>query len=351
MSKLKKKLIELITVTLISGTFMANNSCDVINNRFLEHDLKKINSLGMVELGKRNILVKNRNGKPLQNINVYYLSDEKNEIVLAVDPLRDYYPEKEEFSKLEPNKSALIAETILIMDFVENYNNLHQDTTKGPGKLLSIEENTHRYCSTMDNLENSVVNVPFGIISIGHTDIKVALSTPIKTIFRNYVEKQFGKHEGYEVSVPKESVNICGSDYDNVVCTIDSESLSRKVWEPQGMPYWKINGPCNLVEKEIDNNYGRSNDIIEDNPVNDENHNNDVNDTNCEGSQIYKEGKCLQKRCFSNDDCSIGEDCIDACVTSERELVTKESWICTEDRECLYRRNAYRCMDVCVKLF
>jgi len=70
------------------------------------------------------------------------------------------------------------------------------------------------------------------------------LQWALKTLLEEHIVSKYGQHQSYEVWEPKTRVSLCGEEYEGLVCPIDSESLSKRLWNQAEVPVWKIVGSC-----------------------------------------------------------------------------------------------------------
>ena len=251
-----------------------DNLCKNENNspeeKFFQSEKKTTNFSGMVSFVHQSenipVNVRSELGSSLEGIVVHYIHKGNKNIVLSVDPLGNYFPEVTNFSlsetdsfaltlneNLETQKQPLLgAAIVLIMKGIGLGNKIYKEASKMQwGDLLEEGKDVNKYCMTLAQMQNDYIDVPAGLILLAAEqagydteEIKIAVTTPLKEIFETYILYKYGEQAGYEVWSPKEAVNLCGGSFEGVVCDITTESLSQKVWNPDGVPVWKIVGAC-----------------------------------------------------------------------------------------------------------
>jgi len=167
---------------------------------------------------------------------------------------------------------------------------------------------------TMDQMKYSNIEVPAGIISLGYKEsgapdkvqevvdqIKIITQTSLKYIFEKFIEIKYGTHQAYEVWEPKIALSLCGEQFENVICDLQTTPLAQQFWQHQiqtsgytsfdDMPYWQIVGPCEL-QSPIEENCSQSIEIC------------NGKDDDCD-YLIDEDNVCEE----INNDCSLTNDC------------------------------------------
>ena len=142
------------------------------------------------------------------------------------------------------NRSALIPEIFLLLQTAKSFDYARRDAQKQRRQFMGDLNNVDRYCVTLEQMTESYIRVPMGIIGVASEEIKIRALVPLERLFGKYVVKRFGQQEGYEVWVPKTAINLCGEDFSGIICPIDQEYLSEKLWMHANIPSWDIKGPC-----------------------------------------------------------------------------------------------------------
>ena len=147
------------------------------------------------------------------------------------------------------HRSALVGELVLVLQTARALNYAHKDAQKQRRQLMGETRNVHKYCVTMEQMTDSYIRVPMGIVGIASDEIKIRTSASLERLFERYVVRKFGRQEGYEVWMPKTAINLCGEDFQGSVCPIDREMLSEKLWMHANMPVWEIKGSCDPYDR------------------------------------------------------------------------------------------------------
>jgi hypothetical protein len=322
----------------------------------------------------------------LERILVYEVEGVNNSrLNVAIDPLGEYLPERNQekglLQRRGRNRNGLVAELIMVLTGVIALGKAYKDSKHQEDHFMGKDENVNKYCVSLDQMINSNIRVPFGIIGIASNEIKLAAVTPLEKIAKKYVFSEFGNHNGYEVWVPKVSVNLCGSDYNNVVCNIKNENGAIGVWMQPTIPTWEIKGGCD-IEYVTHNN--RNNDNHDDNrnnnqsnetrnngyvpsPPRNEPNNPPIDEpqtptnnssespspsmpTNpCSGSKIYQNGVCIARPCDGQPNvCDVIEECKPACVSTGFESSYLES-SCNSSTLYSVCDDGSRCIPVCLE--
>src|SRR3989344_5202977 len=156
----------------------------------------------------------------------------------------EYGEDDFEANRSSLNKSALIPEIVLLLQTARSLDYARRDAQKQRRQFMGDLNNVNRYCVTLEQMTESYIRVPMGIIGVASEEIKIRALVPLERLFERYVVKRFGQQEGYEVWVPKTAVNLCGEDFSGIICPIDQEVLSERLWMHANIPSWDIKGPC-----------------------------------------------------------------------------------------------------------
>lgn len=264
-----QKLIKVLAPVLFSGAIhcgSVEHNFKFSGNSNLNYHVGKTDAEGKVSLNGRKIQVRN-SVQALEDITVHYLADQQNELILAVEGRGNYFPKMEETSR----QTFFLRETELVPDQFSSGNAPSDDssdssldqviyleegsgyrlTPQSPRKLLAEDENVNRYCLTLEQMQQDYIDVPFGLISLTglSEEIEIAVTTPLKFFFERYVISRYGRHEAYEVRVPKITTNLCDENEirrdQNILCFINTDSLSQRIWSQADIPLWEIRGSCN----------------------------------------------------------------------------------------------------------
>lgn len=191
----------------------------------------------------------------LEGITVHYLESDDHYLTLAVDGRGRHFPavKGNSIDTVEYNltQKPLLQELVIIMSLAYQGYKLYRSTQSPDRILLEETENINRYCISLEQMKNDYIDVPAGILSLAPAgddaeEMEIAVTTPLKMLMENYVIHKYGEQEGYEVWVPKIDTSFCGRDYQGLVCPIDTQKLSQKLWDRTNAPIWKIIGPCSL---------------------------------------------------------------------------------------------------------
>jgi hypothetical protein len=296
-------VLECLLALTVAGTSCSGKG-DLLN-----FDFAVTNRQGIAALDKT-VKVQNKE-KTLEGIFVYQVKG-RNEsyLSIAVDPTGKHLPEMNQtkyfFVKKGVKKSGLVAELGMILLGVTAFGTAYKDAKNQEEHFMGEDENVNKYCVSLEQMVNTNITVPMGLIGIASHEIKFATLTPLKWLFEKYVVSTVGMHNGYEVWVPKVSVNLCGSDYEGVVCKIKNEESAKGLFMHQPVPAWEVKGNCDI------SNYGSiefSN--------NDDKTQGDIPSNPCEGSKIYSNGTCVARPCDgSTEVCDVSEECKPACVST-----------------------------------
>ena len=230
-------------------------------NSFIK-DIQYTDQSGKVVFNAGPIIIKDSHGTPLPGITVMYLlNSETSEFIITAIDSRSEERRKFHVQTLEgrlvydsqitgERKSSLFSETSIVLSTIQNFRPLYEEATNGPGVFMGSDENVDVYCVSKDEILRTQVEVPLGIVTMGNSRLKIGLTTRVKNFFDKFVFREAGQHPAYEIRTPRNATNLCSSpDYSgDTVCTLDYDSLSRQLWQSDGMPVWKINGPCDLKD-------------------------------------------------------------------------------------------------------
>lgn len=222
-------------------------------------NLQRTDRFGQVVFDAGPITVKDKKGKPLPGITVMYLlnTDTSEFLVTAIDSRnegeREFYPQTLE-GRLVYNsptegetKSSLSQEASIFLSTIRNFIPLYEEATNGPGVFMRSDGNVDSYCVPREEILRTQVDIPLGIVTMGNSSLKIGLTTRVRRSFEYLVFGRGRQYEAYEVRTPRRAVNLCSSDYgNNTTCTLDSDSLSRQLWQPDSMPVWSVSGPCSI---------------------------------------------------------------------------------------------------------
>jgi hypothetical protein len=323
--------------------------------KYVQSEKKVTNSSGELEftLNGENVPVKikNENGEGLEGITVYLSHKGNKNILVSVDPQGNHFPEATDFNltstdnyaltlseEVEQQQQPLVGIIALIMGVATLGYKIYKEATKTQwGDLLEEGKDVNKYCMTLEQMQNDYIDVPAGLILLAAEkagydteEIKNSVTTPLKEIFEMYIQTKYGTHEGYEVWSPKEAVSLCGGNYDGVVCDITTESLSQNVWNPNGVPVWKINGYCQpksscVPQTEVCNG--------KDDDCDDEIDEGNVCGSDCEPEKSYT--SCHNGDVWWFDNCNKHSSIDESCGSNEY----------CEDGECKLEENT--CVDEC----
>lgn len=221
--------------------------------------LQRTDRLGQVVFDAGPITVKDRKGRPLPGITVMYLLNTETSgfMVTTIDSRqekeREFYPQTLEgklvydSSTEGERKSSLLPETSIFLSTIKNFIPLYEEATNGPGVFMRSDGNVDVYCVPKEEILRTQVDIPVGIVTMGNRSLKIGLTTRVRSTFEYFVFGRGKQYEAYEVRTPRRAVNLCGPDYgNNTICTLDSNRLSRQLWQPDGVPVWSVGGPCNV---------------------------------------------------------------------------------------------------------
>lgn len=230
-----------------------NHSCSGELGEALEVKMKVTDQQGVADLDPP-VIVVNRN-RPLANIVVYQVAGEDDSYLIEVidpstNPINKHFPERVEAGNLASisgfKKSGLIAEIVITLETVIALDYARRDVKRQESFFTGAEANVDKYCIPLQQLAESNISVPLGIIGVASEEIQLAAEKPLSWIFHNYVIKTYGRHEAYEVWVPRTVTNLCGKSYTGVTCPITTPELSERLWRHHNIPAWEIKGPCQL---------------------------------------------------------------------------------------------------------
>ncbi len=200
------------------------------------------------------VRVADTEGNPLAGIDVHYAFKDDKNLVLAVDPEGRFVPDKQSFSASVPAVNArraglsdLISFALDNVDVVGTI--VEEVSTPRPRDLIEEREDVNRYCMNMEDILNTTIDVPAGLIFLAPqvagmdaTLLRVAVGTLLRDNVELYIISRFGEQPGYEVWVPKTAVSLCGEEYNDIICDLSEGQLER-LWNTD-LPYWRINEGC-----------------------------------------------------------------------------------------------------------
>ncbi|MBI2103238.1 hypothetical protein HYT55_05320 [Candidatus Woesearchaeota archaeon] len=240
------------------------------NGIYSDHTLSPLeititSSTGETTLHNQDVLVTDEYDYPLANITVYGLQNGHSTLFLATDPngihyssfqvqsrsTRQGYLKTDQAGKFSQQEGNLQEEDLLtlVMRKYQWGKEIISTLTSTQGELLSEQDNVRTYCLTIEQMKNNYLLIPAGILVLASPDgisakvLKFAQGAFVNEVFNTYIRVMYGEQEGYRISVPLETTNLCGSD-DGAVCIISTESLSKQIWSKQEIPYWEIHGSC-----------------------------------------------------------------------------------------------------------
>lgn len=247
----KKKVLKALAPAFLSGAVACSDNAQGA----LFYQNGKTDRSGKVTISDKSFLIKDKY-KPLENITVHYLESKKSYLVLAVDEQGSHFPEINSGdlhqSKQKLNQQSLLREILMVLDIAKLAYRFHEDNQTREKILLEEQENANRYCMTLEQMKNDYIDVPAGIVFLAPQlagydteSFEVAVTTPLKTLLEERLISKYGRQQGYQVWEPKTRASLCGEEYAGLVCKIDREILSKKLWNHAEAPLWRITGPCN----------------------------------------------------------------------------------------------------------
>lgn len=264
----KKKVLKVLAPAFLAGALACGDNLQGQGGALsyqLFYQKGKTDRSGKVIINDKSFLIKDEY-KPLENITVHYLESKKSYLALAVDEQGGYFPEITSGNSINSNtsqqnlKQPLWGEILLVMDIATRLAyDFQQDNWSRKKNLLEEQENVNRYCLTLEQMKNDYIDVPAGILLLAPElagyetgGLKIALTTPLKALLEKHIITKYGRHSGYQVWEPKTRTSLCEEEYTGLVCKIDREILSKKLWNQAEVPLWRISGPCEVestVEK------------------------------------------------------------------------------------------------------
>jgi len=284
-----------------------------------------------LNIGGRNFPIKaeNEQGSSLAGVELTGYSDGIHYLIIGSDPRSDYFTEWNDESivslevQIESNfttiQQPLLLDVILTFKSVYDFGSdtRHFIDVNKP-ELLREDENTTKYCITMEQLNNNYIQLPANIIlfiakQVGVVndesveEINRSVIGPIKWLYENFIKLKFGEQPGYIISVPKFKPPVCSYFTDDgMLCVIDDQELAQKLFDDYKAIV--IEGPCtpgSACEDEC--NYGERGcyannvEICEQFDCTEW-----VFEESCDGDQYCENGSCLTGNgCV--DDCNFGE--------------------------------------------
>jgi len=223
----------------------------------LDHELGITDNSGETSFDEVDIEVRDEKGKSLSGIDVHYVTKGNEFSVLAVDRSGKHWPEIKT-GKLSSLESALTgdfgkkegaltgAELIFFLEIAAFGFSVYNVVSGNGKKFVGSDSDYNKYCVTLEQMNFSNIEVPFGVVSMLGAgiseDLMIAMPTSLKFMFNEYIASKYGQQEGYEVWVPKTEKSMCGS-FSGVICDLSNGELSQ-LWN-NNLPYWKIVGSCN----------------------------------------------------------------------------------------------------------
>ncbi len=232
---------------------------------------KKItNSKGSITVFNQQINITNDYQQPLPNITVYGLQHGQQTLYLAVDPSGNHYPTAlsknngtlESHLEISPpaakpgsqnNTDGIVNLILKTIDYSQKI--IATFANADGGDFIREMDDVNIYCMTLEQMKISYIFVPAGIIflttpeGIAGKTVKIANTAALNQIFDAYVHAMYGEENGYLVAVPQTAINLCGQEYENAVCPITTDILSKNVWSKQDIPIWEIRGGCTPSKK------------------------------------------------------------------------------------------------------
>ncbi len=218
---------------------------------------------GRTTLFNQQLSITDEKQQPLPNIKVYGLNNGQQQFYLAVDPAGEHYPEavSQHNGNLEShletgaakpgsqhNSNGIIDLILKTIDYSKKIIATFGNTDQGD--FIRGSNDVNLYCMTLEQMKTSYILVPAGIIflttpeGIAGKTVKIANTAALNQIFDAYIKTMYGNEDGYLVAVPQTAIDLCGEEYDGVVCPITSESLSDALWSKRNIPVWEIRGSC-----------------------------------------------------------------------------------------------------------
>ena len=242
-----------LATVLLASTINCGNSVEGL----LSYQKEKTNSSGKVTINDRLFFIKDKYG-PLEDITIHYLESENKYLSLAIDQQGSHFPEIRNGTINNFQSKPLLGEILMIMTVAKLTYDFYKNDQARENILLEEHKNVNRYCMTLEQMQKDYLEVPAGMILLSlelagyrMDEIKIAATTPLKSIVEKHIIGKYGEYESYEVWEPKIRVSLCGEEYDGLVCNIDSESLSKKLWNKAEVPLWRIVGSCQSPETEL----------------------------------------------------------------------------------------------------
>lgn len=234
-------------------------------SHFLSKNISQTDSRGEATLDNLLAVVKDKERhSPLSGVTVYFLDDGEQFLSFVVDESGRYKPGLPQTSTSQHAlaeegvvEQPLVGELLFVLTTISAGISLYKSSRESRGTLLDDKGNVNRYCMTLEQMTNYYVNVPAGILFLsadtagyGEEMIKIATNFPLNKLFENHIKEKYGEHKGYEVRVPKTIWSVCGEEYDDIICPITTETLSKRIWEHADVPVWEIKGSCDLENRE-----------------------------------------------------------------------------------------------------
>ena len=274
---LVNKLSSKIRPMVVAG-LLALNEGGGCGEDLLQPEIKLIqqsgvtNKYGQVTVNSLPIKVEDEEGLWIEGSQVFYVDDGREYVLMATKSRHHSHLETGKISSL-PQKVTVISnsnsnqeqqefplfEQIVAKLYTTNLSEVITGTI--PRTLLAEDYLNYKYCMSKEAISSSTVEAPVGFIGLILGQDKQQLLQnfvvqPLRSLFEKYIVKKFGDHEGYEVWVPKVAVNLCGENYQELLCTISSQELSERIWSMENIPYWHIKGPCEVKKLSEDDGFG-----------------------------------------------------------------------------------------------
>lgn len=235
---------------------------------YVEHLRETTDSGGEVTFAREGreipVQVKDRESNPLPGINVHYAFKEDKNVILAIDPDGRFVPDRHIFSGSAPTANVRRKENagrnerraglLNLINFVLDNTDMvgtiiEEATAPHHGDLLEEGEDVNKYCMKREDVLKKTISTPAGLILLAPeaagmdtTLLRSAIDTPLRNIAEWYIVSRYGQQLGYEVWVPKRATNLCGRNYDALICDLSGGQL-ESLWASD-LPYWRINGAC-----------------------------------------------------------------------------------------------------------
>lgn len=259
----KQRISALLLPYIATGAIAASACRDENGGEVLNHTVAKTNAAGEAAIDDLSFSIKDTGSKPLEDITIHVLSNNDHYLALVQDEQEKYLPQLGEGSlpssqyRGNLQRQGLSQTITFLLSAAVIGKRIYTLLRSSQGEFLYAEENVNHYCMTLEQMKHNYIDIPAGVLLLSlpseeEEEIKITHATPIKDIFEGFIVTQYGQHDGYEVVVPKTALSLCEEQYEEILCPIDTETLSRKLWSHAGVPVWRIAGACNPGEQQND---------------------------------------------------------------------------------------------------